>query len=189
MRSRWAQDVLISSETKFRGRIVTANIEVVDLPNGHRATLDIVHHPGGAAIVAVDARLQVCVLHQYRHAAGGWVWELPAGKLEPGEPPLLTARREIVEEAGIAATHWDPLGTILSSPGVFTERIHLFLATGLVPAAPATEPGELLQVHWIAFDEACRRALADEISDAKTCVGLLRAAAHPALAALRPPGM
>lgn len=177
--------MLISSETKFRGRVVTANVEVVDLPNGHRATLDIVHHPGGAAIVAVDARLQVCVLRQYRHAAGGWVWELPAGKLETGELPLVTAQREIVEEAGVRATQWDPLGAILSSPGVFTERIHLFLATALEPAAQATEPGELLEVHWIAFDEACRRVLADEISDAKTCVGLLRAAGHPTLAALR----
>ncbi len=181
--------MLISSDTKFRGRIVTANVEVVDLPNGHRATLDIVHHPGGAAIVAVDARLRVCVLRQYRHAAGGWVWELPAGKLESGEPPLATAQREIVEEAGMSATHWDPLGVILSSPGVFTERIHLFLATALEPATQATETGELLEVHWIDFDEACRRVLTDGISDAKTCVGLLRAAAHPTLAALRAPGM
>lgn len=177
--------MLISSETKFRGRIVTASTEVVELPNGHRVTLDIVHHPGGAAIVAVDAALRVCVLRQYRHAAGGWIWELPAGKLEPGELPLATAQREIVEEAGILATRWDSLGTILSSPGVLTERVHLFLATALEPAAQATESGELLEVHWLPIDDACRRVLAGEFADAKTCVGLLRAAGHPALTALR----
>jgi len=180
--------VLISSETKFRGRIVTANVEVVELPNGHRVALDIVHHPGGAAIVAIDAALRVCVLRQYRHAAGGWIWELPAGKLETDESSVATAQRELVEEAGILAAQWHSLGVIVSSPGVFTERIHLFLATELEPHAQATEPGELLEVHWLPFDEACRRALADEITDAKTCVGLLRAAHHPALAALRTAG-
>lgn len=177
--------MLIASETKFRGRVVTANVEVVQLPDGQRVTLDIVHHPGGAAVVAIDAALRVCLLRQYRHAAGGWVWELPAGKLEPGEPPLATAQREIVEEAGVGAAQWEALGHIISSPGVFTEKIHLFLATGLSPAAQATEPGEVLEVHWLAFDEACRRVLAGGIDDAKTCVGLLRAAGHPLLGALR----
>ena len=73
----------------------------------------------------VDDQEKVCLLRQFRHAAGGWIWELPAGRLEPGEPPLETARRELVEEAGRTAQHWQDLGTILSSPGVFTERIHL----------------------------------------------------------------
>ena len=167
--------MLISSETKFRGRIVTGNIQVVQLPNGHRVTLDIIHHPGGAAVVAIDTERRVCLLRQYRHAAGGWIWELPAGKLEPGEPPLVTAQREIVEEAGVRAADWESLGGVISSPGVLTEIVHLYLATGLEPAAPQLEPGELLEVHWLPLEEACRRALAGEISDGKTCVGLLRA--------------
>ncbi len=168
--------MLISSETKFRGRIVTGNVEVVELPNGERVTLDIIHHPGGAAVAALDGDRRVCLLRQYRHAVGGWIWELPAGKLEPGEPPLATAQREIVEEAGVRATHWEPLGAVISSPGVLTESVHLFLATGLVPATQQTEHGELLEVHWMGLAEACRRALDGEISDGKTCVGLLRAA-------------
>jgi len=169
---------LVSSDTRFRGRIVTANIEVVELPGGHRATLDIIHHPGGAAAVAIDPQHRVCLLRQYRHAAGGWVRELPAGKLEPAEPPLATARRELVEEAGIRAAQWAPLGTMLSSPGVLTETVHLFLATGLEAVDAQPEAGEIIEIEWLALTAACRLALDGEIRDAKTCIGLLRAAAR-----------
>jgi 8-oxo-dGTP pyrophosphatase MutT (NUDIX family) len=84
---------MIDIDSKFRGRIITVNVETVTLPNGRRAALEIVHHPGGAAIVALDAAGRVCILRQFRHAGGGYLWELPAGKLEPGEPPFATARR------------------------------------------------------------------------------------------------
>ena len=81
--------------TVFRGRVITVNVETVRLPNGHVTDLEIIHHPGGAAVVAIDAAGRVCLIRQFRHAAGGWIWELPAGKLEPQEPPLETARREL----------------------------------------------------------------------------------------------
>lgn len=170
--------MLISSETQFQGRIVTGNVEVVELPNGHRVTLDIIHHPGGAAVAAIDAERRVCLLRQYRHAAGAWLWELPAGKLEPGEPPLITAQRELVEEAGVRASHWQALGGVISSPGVLTETVHLYLATGLEPAVRQPETGELIEVHWAPLGDSCRRVLDGEIRDGKTCVGLLRAAHH-----------
>src|SRR6204780_2575469 len=112
----------------FRGRVITVNVETVRLPNGHVAELEIIHHPGGAAIVAIDAARRVCLIRQFRHAAGGWVWELPAGKLEPGEPPLEPAQRELREEAGTNAQNWDSLGVYVSSPGVFTEIVPLYLA-------------------------------------------------------------
>ena len=94
----------------FQGRVLTLNLERVRLPNGRVAELEIAHHPGGAAVVAVDADGRVCLLRQYRHAAGGWLTELPAGKLDGGEPPLACARRELGEEAGFIARRWDKLG-------------------------------------------------------------------------------
>lgn len=161
--------------THFRGRVITVNVETVKLPNGHVAHLEVVHHPGGAAVVALDSRERVCLLRQFRHAGGGWVWELPAGKLEPPEPPLTTAQRELIEEGAVAARHWRALGTYLTSPGVFTEVLHLFLATDLEPATPAPEASEVFEVHWVVLEAACRDALGGEIRDGKTAIGLLRA--------------
>jgi 8-oxo-dGTP pyrophosphatase MutT (NUDIX family) len=165
-------------QTKYSGRVVTVNVETVRLPNGREADLDIVHHPGGAAIVAVDAARNVCLLRQFRHAAGGWIRELPAGKLEPGEAPLAAAQRELVEEAGVAAGEWVDLQPVHSSPGVFTEVIHLFLATDLAPRLLAHEPNEVIEVHWIPLADAVALALDGGIHDAKTVIGLLRAAAR-----------
>jgi 8-oxo-dGTP pyrophosphatase MutT (NUDIX family) len=165
-------------ETVYQGRVITVNVEQVLLPNGETACYEIVHHPGGAAIAAVDAGRRVCLLHQFRPAAGGWVWELPAGRLEPGEPPAETARRELVEEAGCQASRWDELGSILSSPGVFNETIHLYLARELTQVARQHERHEVIQVHWIALDDAVHQALSGQIRDGKTIIGLLRAQAH-----------
>lgn len=167
----------LHSEEKFRGRVVRLTVDTIELPNGYRTDFEIVHHPGGAAIVAINAQEQVCLLHQQRPAAGGAVWELPAGRLEPGEPAADTARRELAEEAGLHAAHWQSLGISLSSPGVFDERIQLYLATDLTPVADQREAFEVFEVHWIALKEALHRCETGEIEDSKTCVGLLRAAA------------
>jgi 8-oxo-dGTP pyrophosphatase MutT (NUDIX family) len=161
--------------TVFRGRVITVNVETVRLPNGHVTDLEIIHHPGGAAIVAIDTAGRVCLIRQYRHAAAGWVWELPAGKLEPQEPPLETARRELSEESGTTAQSWQSLGNYVSSPGVFTEIVHLYLARGLHSVRIAHEAGELIEVHWVPLEDACARALHGDINDGKTALGLLRA--------------
>jgi 8-oxo-dGTP pyrophosphatase MutT (NUDIX family) len=165
-------------DTVFNGRVITVNVEHVRLPNGHTARYEIVHHPGGAAVVAVDAAQRICLLRQFRPAGGGWVWELPAGRLEPGESPQNTARRELVEEAGREAGHWESLGSILSSPGVFAETIHLFLARELAVVPPVHETYEVIEIHWIELAEAVRRALAGDLRDAKTVIGVLRTAAR-----------
>ena len=159
----------------FRGRVIRVTTDEVILPNGHRATLEVVHHPGGAAAVAVDSAGRVCLLRQYRYVGGGWLWELPAGKLEPGEPPQVTAQRELAEEAGVSAREWQSLGTVLSSPGVFGEVLHLYFATGLAPSRVAHERAEVIEVHWVPMEEACRWALEGTVRDAKTVIGLLRA--------------
>ena len=166
--------MLHSRQSVFRGRIIELTVDDVQLPNGNRAELEIVHHPGGAAVVALDGHGQVCLLHQYRHAMEEWVWELPAGKLEPGEPPAETARRELLEEAGVQAARWDRLGDTISSPGVFSEVVHLYLARELTHGEDAIEPQEVFERHWLPFDEAVRRALAGDIRDGKTVIGLLR---------------
>jgi ADP-ribose pyrophosphatase len=160
---------------QFAGRVVRVTTDEVVLPNGHRALLEVVHHPGGAAAVALDGSSRVCLLRQYRYVACGWLWELPAGKLEPGEPPLATAQRELTEEAGVSASHWQSLGICLSSPGVFTERLHLFLASGLSAAPAAQEHAEVIEIHWVPFAQACAWAIDGTISDCKTAIGLLRA--------------
>ncbi len=159
----------------YQGRVISVTTDEVLLPNGHHATLEVVHHPGGAVAVPIDAEQRVCLLRQYRYVAGGWIWELPAGKLEPGEPPLETARRELTEEAGVRAAQWRSLGTYLSSPGVFSEVLHLFLATDIEPATAAHERAEVIEVHWLPFEQACLWAESGEISDGKTTIGLLRA--------------
>jgi 8-oxo-dGTP pyrophosphatase MutT (NUDIX family) len=162
-----------SIQNLYTGRVLTLNLERVRLPNGRVAELEIAHHPGGAAVVALDAAGRVCLLRQYRHAAGGWIEELPAGKLDGGEPPLECARRELTEEAGATARHWHKLGEFHSSPGVFTEVIHLFLATGLEHCAPNPEEHEVFEVRWLPLEEAAGRAARGELSDAKTLIGLL----------------
>lgn len=167
------------SRRVYAGRVVDLDVEQVTLPNGEALELEIVRHPGGAAIVALDADGRVCLLRQYRHAAGGWLWELPAGKLEPDEAPLETAQRELAEEAGVRAEVWTSLGSVVSSPGVFTEVVHLYLARGLAPAVAGREHGELFEVAWTPLPEARRRALAGDIVDAKTVIGLLRAGFQP----------
>jgi 8-oxo-dGTP pyrophosphatase MutT (NUDIX family) len=165
----------VDKQLVFQGRIVSVVLETVTLPNGKRAPIEVVQHPGGAAAVALDVRNRVCLLRQYRPVFNDWLWELPAGKLDAGEAPLATAQRELVEEAGVQAARWTPLGAIFSSPGVFGEIVHLYLAQDLMIVPTATEEHELIEVHWVALPEALARAAAGDINDGKTVAGLFRA--------------
>jgi ADP-ribose pyrophosphatase len=174
--------MLIDRKEIFSGRVIQVSLDDVRLPNGMRIPLEIVRHPGGAAAVAIDDQDRICLLRQYRHAAGGYIYELPAGKLEPGEPPDTTVRRELAEEASISADHWQPLGAYLSSPGCFTEIIHLYLATGLHQAAGTPEADEVFQVEWWPFERALEKAVDGEFTDAKTIIGILRAASRRKIA-------
>jgi len=161
----------------FRGRIISLTQERIKLPNGHEAELEIVQHPGGAAVVALDQAGQICLLRQYRHAIGGWLWELPAGKIDHKEPPTQTARRELVEEAGREAADWRDLGCMHSSPGIFTEVVYLYLARDLTPVSLGHEQEEVIEIHWLPLTLALEWCLDGTITDAKTLIGLFRAQA------------
>lgn len=158
----------------YRGAVVDLGIEQVVLPNGAQLKLEVVRHPGGAAIVAVDDQSRVCMIRQYRHAAGGWLWELPAGKLEAGEAAEVTAMRELAEEAGIQARHWQTLGAVHTTPGFCDEVIHLFLATDLSVVPTQHEAHEAIEVHWWSRADVQQALVARTISDAKTLIGLYR---------------
>lgn len=164
-----------AQQTVFAGRVIRVNVERVRLPNQSVADLEIVHHPGGAAVLAVDAQRRVCLLHQFRHAAGGWIWELPAGKIDDREPHFDTVQRELREEAGCQAQRWRYLGGYLSSPGVFTEEIHLYLACDLTLGQVQPEEHEVFHVEWRPYDEVMDMARRGEIRDGKTLVALLLA--------------
>lgn len=164
----------VQRRSVYEGKVVDFGLETVKLPNGESVELEIIRHPGGAAAVALDAQERVCLLRQYRHAAGGWLWELPAGKIDPGETPFSTASRELIEEAGVASNDWIDLGSMLSSPGVLAEVIYLYLARGLKSAPQNLEAHEVIEIHWIPLQQAMDWCLDGTIKDAKTLIGLFR---------------
>jgi ADP-ribose pyrophosphatase len=161
---------------QFEGRVISVDVDELTLPNGRAVTLERVNHPGGAAIVALNENNEVCLLSQFRHVTHGRIIELPAGKLEHGDP-LVTAKTELAEEAGLSASHWKSLGMIYSSPGVFTEKIYLYLATGLTTTTTAHEPAEDIEIFWQPLEAAVAQALNGTYCDAKTIIGLVRAQA------------
>jgi 8-oxo-dGTP pyrophosphatase MutT (NUDIX family) len=126
--------------------------------------------------VAINEQRQVCLLKQYRCVLDQWLWELPAGKNDNRELPLTTAQRELEEEAGVQAVQWLDLGYMISSPGVFTEKVYLYLASDLRQVAQNSEDHEVFEVHWVDLDKAIQWAVGGEISDAKSVIGLCRAA-------------
>ena len=162
----------------FKGRIVNLRLEEVTLPGGVRTTLEIVRHPGAAAIVAMDEQRQVTLLHQFRHAAGGFIWEIPAGTLERGEEPMQCAVRELREETGLVAADWTLLGSILTTPGFCDERIHLFLARSLTVTRQQLDQDEVLRVSAVPLTRALEMIRDGDIQDAKSIAALHHAVAH-----------
>jgi ADP-ribose pyrophosphatase len=167
---------LLERRSVHRGSFLELTAERITLPNGRETELELVRHPGAAAIVPLHADGRVVLVRQYRHATDGWLLELPAGKLDPGESPRDCARRELEEEAGLAAGELVELGPFWASPGFTDEVIHLFLARDLHPAEQRLEHDELLSVFTLPFEEAVALAARGEIADGKSACALLRTA-------------
>jgi len=156
----------------FKGKVVTLNLETVTLPNGATVELEVVRHPGAAAIVPLKDERTVVLVRQYRLAAGGFIYEIPAGKLHLGEDPRDCAAREIEEEIGYRAGKIERLETFFTAPGFTDEVMHLFLATGLTKTAQKLDHDEVLDVVEMPLEEAIANIRNGTIRDAKTIVGL-----------------
>jgi ADP-ribose pyrophosphatase len=141
--------------------------------DGTRHEREIVVHPGSVAIVPLVTTEGVCLIRNNRIALGQWLWEIPAGTLDHDEPPLETARRELVEETGYRCEKIELFGQLWMSPGILNERMHLFVATGLTAGPTALEGGEEIESLVVAWDEALAMIDRGEIQDAKTVAGLL----------------
>lgn len=174
---------LVSTEHVYRGRVVDLSVDRVRLPNGNVTELELIRHPGAAVALPIESADDgvdyVLLVRQYRHAAGGWLLEVPGGKLDGPEDPEVCARREIIEEIGMEVGELIGLGWILTTPGFTDERIWLFIARGLTPvgSGPALEDDEMLDVERIRLSDAIAMAADGRITDAKTVASLLRAAA------------
>ncbi|MCX8072684.1 MAG: NUDIX hydrolase [Candidatus Binatia bacterium] len=161
----------------FRGKVVHLFLEEAHLPNGNTVTLEVIHHPGAAAVVPLHRNGDVTLIRQYRHAAGGFIWEVPAGKLD-GEDPAVCALRELEEEAGLRAAKLTLLGWIFTTPGFTDEKIFLYLAEDLAPAEQRLEHDEVITCTRVPLREAVAMIVRGEIVDAKSAVALFLAEEH-----------
>lgn len=171
----------IKSTRVYTGRIVSLDVDVVRYPDGSTGELEMIRHPGASAIVPflsdpASEDPQVLLIRQYRYAAGGYLYEVPAGRLDPGEDPRECAARELREETGCTAEAIGYLTSIFTTPGFTDEKIHLFMATGLTAGETKHEADEFLELHPMLLSRALEMIQAGEIQDGKTVIALLFAA-------------
>jgi ADP-ribose pyrophosphatase len=164
------------SRQVFDGRLLDVAVDRVELPNGEVCDVEVIRHPGAAAVVPLDDDDNVLMVRQYRYASGGWLLEVPAGKLDGDEPPEVCAAREVEEETGYRVGELHPLGWIWTTPGFSDEKIWLFVARGLERSDQSLERDEVLTVERRPLSEMVEAARRGEIHDAKTICALLRAA-------------
>ena len=164
-----------SVETIHKGRVFQLVRENITLSKGSTFNMDVIRHPGAAAIVPVTENGNVLMLKQYRHAIGEYIWEIPAGTLDNQEDPLDCAKRELIEETGFSARQWKKLGAITPVPGYSDEKIHLYLATDLATDKQNLGKDEMLDVHEIPFLKVIEMIFSGEISDGKSITGILLA--------------
>jgi ADP-ribose pyrophosphatase len=169
---------LLSTRRIYTGRIISLDVDTVQFPNGNVGELEMIRHPGASAVLpfldpvdAADPR--VLLIRQYRHATGDYLWEIPAGRRDGSEAPEDTARRELREETGYQAEHFQLLTSTWTTPGFTDEVIHLFLATGLTPGESALEADEVLAVHELRWSEVLEMVRNGTIGDTKSLNAIL----------------
>jgi ADP-ribose pyrophosphatase len=171
----------IESRRAYSGKVISLDVDTVRFPDGSVGEIEMVRHPGASAVVPflsdpMGADPQILLIRQYRYAADGYLLEIPAGRLNPGENPSDCALRELKEETGCSAAHVEPLFTLFTTPGFTDEKIHLFMATGLTAGETKHEADEFLELEPMPLSRALQMVEAGEIQDSKTALGLLFAA-------------
>ncbi len=170
------EEIVLTREPRFSGKIINVEHWQVRLPNGQTALREVVVHPGAAAVVPVDDAGMVTLVRQHRVVMGQMTLEIPAGKLDHiGEDPFACAQRELSEETGYTAKTWQHLMTIETTPGFCTERVALYMATGLSAGAAHLDADEFLHVERMPLDEAVAMVMRGQFPDGKTALGLLMA--------------
>lgn len=159
----------------YKGKVLDISLETAKLPNGKAVDLEIIRHPGGACIIPVYDNGDILMVRQYRHAAGGIIWEIPAGRIDDGEDALNCAVRELEEEGGVRAGKIEKLGDFFTTPGFCTELLHIYLATELRPCGQKLEADEYLEVERVSFDKAVDMVYRGDIKDSKTIIAIMMA--------------
>lgn len=164
----------IKQDYIYKGKIVNLRVDDALLPDGSTAKREIVEHPGGVCVAALTENEELLFVDQFRYPYFEVVTELPAGKLEFGEDPFEAGKRELKEETGAAASHYEDLGKLYPTPGYCGEIIHMYLATGLDFGEQQLDDDEFLEVKRIPLKEAFRMVMNNEIRDSKTQVGIVK---------------
>ena len=168
----------ISGKRVYSGRVIKVDLDQVQFPNGQTGALEMVRHPGASAVVPfltdpAGDDPQILLIRQYRYAADGFLYEIPAGKLDGGEDPEACARRELLEETGCTASQLDHVYTFYTTPGFTDERIHAFMATGLVRGAPSLQKDEVMTTEIVKLSRILELIRAGEMKDAKSALAIL----------------
>ena len=174
--SRSKRARLISSRTVYRGPVFWVTTDQVEEPGGVRVRRDLIHHSGSVVVLAVDdssATPRVLLERQYRHAANDYLWELPAGRIDPGEQEWHAAKRELIEETGYTAANWRRILKFYASPGFVAETMSVFLATGLRPGEAQPEQDEVIYKRLVPLPAALKMVIGGTIRDAKTISSIL----------------
>lgn len=169
------KEEMVSQETVYEGVIVNVRRDKARLMDGRITNREVVEHPGGVAVFAMDDQGRVALVRQYRYPMGEETLELPAGKLEPGEDPRDSGLRELAEETGLVPGTFEDMGCLYSSPGILAERIYLYFAKDLTQGPTHPDDGEFVETVWLPYQDLVDKAQRGEIKDGKTLVGILKA--------------